>query len=115
MSTKPILDFSSLVAQKARDFASRSWVMTAIDKWLGDPQGSQVFLLTGEPGSGKTAVAARLAAMSAGQAPAEGYRHLGPGSFSSFHFCQFHYMASIEPQVFLESLSEQLAGQAEGE
>jgi tRNA uridine 5-carbamoylmethylation protein Kti12 len=46
-----------------------------IDEWLADPNGSRIFLLTGDPGKGKTAIAARLVQMSKGQVADAVYRH----------------------------------------
>ena len=68
-----VLDFSGYIAERTRDFVGREWVFQAIDDWLGDSGGARVFLLTGEPGCGKTAIAARLVEFSQGEArPPEG-------------------------------------------
>jgi hypothetical protein len=48
------IDFSSYIADRTNGFTGREWVFAEIDRWLADPQGTRVFLLTGEPGSGKT-------------------------------------------------------------
>jgi hypothetical protein len=42
------------------NFVGRGKVFQAIDRWLADPAGPRFFILTGEPGSGKTAVASWL-------------------------------------------------------
>ena len=50
------IDFTSYVADATRDFTGREWVFAAIDDWLAPPATMRHFLLTGEPGSGKTAL-----------------------------------------------------------
>lgn len=55
------LDFTDLIAAATQDFTGREWALAAVDRWLADPQGPRFFIITGEPGSGKTALAARLA------------------------------------------------------
>ena len=58
------LDFSAYIAERTRNFIGSEWVFAEVDKWLVEPDGARVFLLTGGPGSGKRADAARLAQMS---------------------------------------------------
>ena len=43
----------------AEEFVGREWVLRAIDGWLSNPE-LPVFLLTGAPGTGKSAIADRL-------------------------------------------------------
>src|SRR5436189_6477185 len=101
MQVESRLDFSSLIAEKTQGFVSRDWVYQAIDRWLEDPEGSRFFLITGEPGSGKTAVIARLAEMCDAQTIEKRYRNLGAGTPSYFHFCRADHSASLNPQIFL--------------
>ena len=68
---------AQLIADRTRDFTGRGWVFQALDAWLADPHGKRGFLLTGEPGSGKTAVAARLVQMSRGEVAAAACPRLG--------------------------------------
>ena len=58
------LDFSAYIAERTQNFTGREWVFEKVNSWLSDPGGERVFLLTGGPGTGKSAVAARLAQMS---------------------------------------------------
>jgi hypothetical protein len=52
------IDYAELIADRTRDFRGREWVFEAINEWLAGPTGSPVLMLTGEPGSGKTIIAA---------------------------------------------------------
>ena len=47
------------VQERAAHFTGRDWVFARLDQFLHQPPG--VFLLLGEPGTGKTAIAAQLA------------------------------------------------------
>ena len=51
--------------ERAAYFTGRGWVFARFDQFLNGPPG--VFLLLGEPGTGKTAVAAQLALAAAGR------------------------------------------------
>ena len=51
--------------ERAAHFAGRGWVFARLDQFFHGPPG--VFLLLGEPGTGKTAVAAQLALAAAGR------------------------------------------------
>jgi hypothetical protein len=50
------LDFSAYIAERTRDFTGREWVLENIDTWLADRAGPRYFLLTGAPGSDKSAI-----------------------------------------------------------
>src|SRR6266700_4348775 len=54
------VDFDSYIAERSTQFSGRVWVFERIHDWLTQPSSSRLLLLTGEPGSGKTAIAARL-------------------------------------------------------
>lgn len=56
---KDILDYSNLIADKTRGFVGRRFVFAAIDQFMANhPSG--YFIVRGEPGIGKTALAAQL-------------------------------------------------------
>ncbi len=105
---KPTIDFSDYIADRTRDFTGREWVFAAIDKWLAE-DGPRTFLLTGGPGSGKTAVAARLVQMSWGEVPTDACPRLGPGRLTFVHFCQALHDRTLGPLRFIEALARQLA------
>jgi WD40 repeat protein len=103
------LDYTELVTERTRGFTRREWVFEAIDGWLGDPGGARVFLLTGRPGTGKTAIAAQLVQMAEGEVPAELYPNLGASSIQFFQFCQAFHNDTLDPLRFTKHLSLNLA------
>src|SRR5687768_10796002 len=48
-----------ILAERSSDFSDRDWVFGRIAHWL-DGDDSRLFLITGEPGAGKTALVAHL-------------------------------------------------------
>src|SRR6266568_693626 len=136
--TQPVIDFTTYVDESTHNFTGREWVFKKIDAWLADPQAGRFFLLTGKPGSGKTAIAGRLSRFAyppettlpprgenfnreAGQADDPVFRgtvlkmddgdypHLRPGFLSAIHFCLARDRRWIDPRTFAESLAKQLA------
>jgi hypothetical protein len=106
-----LFDFSDYITDRVADFTGRSWVFQEIDRWLGQQDATRYFLLTGEPGSGKSAVAARLAQFSAGEFPAPSdCPHLTPGLLRGVHFCSATAGDWFDPLTFARSLVLQLAG-----
>jgi tetratricopeptide (TPR) repeat protein len=106
----PVIDFSVYIAKQTKDFTGREWVFQRINDWLRDPDEARVFLLTGEPGCGKTAIAARLAQFSWDmEAPPGGLGNLAPGFLSAVHFCSARDRYWINPHVFVESVAQQLS------
>lgn len=97
----PIFNYADWVAERARTFTGRDWLFRAVDAWLTDPHGRRVFLLTGEPGSGKSAVAARLLQFSQGNAspPAE-VTAIAPHFLSAAHVCSARDRRWINPLAF---------------
>jgi len=89
-----MIDFSTTIADRTRDFTGREWVFTEIDRWLADPDAPHYFIITGEPGIGKTAIAARLTQMR---------------DLAAFHFCIARQADTVDPLNFARSLSQQLA------
>ena len=105
-----VLDFSQYIAERTRNFTGRDWVFQAINNWLSKQDASRYFLLTGDPGSGKSAIAARLSQFSMGDIPPpDGFSVLALNSLSAFHFCSSRSGRWIDPSVLAESLAMQLA------
>ena len=100
------IDFSNYIADRTLNFTGRGWVFEKIQEWLADPKGDRFFLLTGEPGSGKTAIAARLTQFAQG---AETYPGLGGGFLHAVHFCSARDSVWTDPKEFARSLALQLA------
>jgi hypothetical protein len=107
--TASLIDFSRYIKERTRNFTGREWVFQAIQAWLGDSHKQRFFLLTGDPGSGKTAIAARLAQFSQGDiSPPDGCHLLVPNVLSALHFCSARDRRWINPTVFAKSLALQL-------
>jgi DNA polymerase III delta prime subunit len=106
---KSTIDFTGYLAEHNRDFTGREWVFEAISKWLHAPQEVRYFLLTGEPGSGKTALTARLSLFS--QSGNFIHKDLIPGFLSAIHFCSARDSTSVDSKNFSRSIGLQLAQQ----
>ena len=109
MAHDRILDFSAVIVERTRDFTGRTWVFEKIETWLEEIDAPRTFLLTGSPGSGKTAVAARLVQMSLGEVASDPHQCLGRDALAYFHFCQANSDARLHPLRFVEALSRALA------
>jgi SpoVK/Ycf46/Vps4 family AAA+-type ATPase len=57
---------SAFLDERTRHFTGRQWCSTRSARGSPTNAGARVFLLTGGPGTGKTAIAARIAQMDAG-------------------------------------------------
>ncbi|MBW4499646.1 MAG: ATP-binding protein [Scytonema hyalinum WJT4-NPBG1] len=57
---KPGINVTQKVSDCTPNFTGREWVFQKIYDWLFNPNASRYFLLTGKPGSGKTAIATHL-------------------------------------------------------
>lgn len=88
------LDFERDIARLTADFTGRRWIFDDIESWLRNTQG-RFFILTGAPGVGKSALAARLTQV----------RY----DIAAFHFCIAGRSSTIEPPSALRSLAAQLA------
>jgi len=104
-----VFDFSSYIDERAHNFTGREWIFEAINDWLANPDGPRFFLLKGEPGSGKTALSARLSQFSLGRLPANELTHLTYNFLSAIHFCSARDTLWIDPIAFADSIATQLA------
>jgi hypothetical protein len=103
------MDFSSYITERTQFFAGRDWVFEAINHWASAAAGSRTFLLVGGPGTGKTAIAARLAQTSDGTCEVPTANSLVPEWLTYYHFCQAGLDSTLSPLSFVASLSEALA------
>lgn len=102
---------SQFLPASAPDFLGREWVFAELNQWLADPGNPRRFLLTGAPGSGKSAIARRLWDFSSGRAaPAPGAGLLHEGFLAAAHVCSARGDSmSLDPIYIASSLAVQLA------
>ncbi|MDY6990290.1 MAG: TIR domain-containing protein [Thermodesulfobacteriota bacterium] len=98
-STLRPLDFGAEVSRLTRDFTGREWLFRELEEWLLNDK-SRVFFITGDPGTGKSAIMAHLV-------------HKHP-QVAAYHFCISSLRDSLDPFRFVRSMASQLATQLEG-
>lgn len=105
------ISFDRYIAERTSEYSPRPWLIRRVAEWLADPGPSRFFIISGEPGGGKTAIAARLTLLSRGAAaqtdPPEPAAL--PKTISAHHFCFAQDAGLIEPVPFSRSISAQLA------
>jgi hypothetical protein len=89
------LDFKPDIQRLTQGFVGREWVFAEIDRWLANPAGPTFFIITGEPGIGKSAIAARLTQRRA--------------DIGAYHFCLARRADTIDPLNLVRSLAQQLS------
>ncbi len=98
------------ITARAEGFAGRGWVAREVADWLD--RGTERFLVvTGEPGSGKTAIAAWFAGagpVPAGKADATALRRIRR-SWTAMHFCIPRRGGTVDGEAFATSIAGQLA------
>ena len=102
------LDFTQFIAERTGQFTGRGWVFEQVGAWLRDPGSPRVFLLSGAPGTGKTAIAARIVQVHLGQAEPSG-AGWPPGFLAYYHFCQTGRTWTLGSLDFVRRLSLALA------
>jgi hypothetical protein len=109
MTRKPVPDDAE---RRAEGFVGRSWMADAVVEWLADRDAERYLLIVGEPGWGKTALAAWLAG--AGPLPddpaaADRLTELRRG-WDALHFCVARgSQGTINAGQFARDLAEQLS------
>jgi hypothetical protein len=100
------------IAKRAADFVGRAWVLDEVIDWI-DHGEERFFLITGEPGSGKTALAAWLvgAGTSAQDASRSDKLARVCDGWRAAHFCVARGGGTLDPVSFAESLVRQLSDQ----
>lgn len=91
---KSVPGFTRYITERTRDFIGREWVFQAVNDWLADSDAPRYFIVTGEPGIGKTAIAARLTQLH---------------ELAAVHFCVTRQADTLDPLNFARSISHQLA------
>ncbi|HEY9796019.1 MAG TPA: ATP-binding protein [Leptolyngbyaceae cyanobacterium] len=87
------IDFTRYIDRLTERFTGREWLFEQIDRWL--KQGNeQFYLLTGEPGVGKSAIAAKLTQIRS--------------DIAAYHFCRAGDVETVRPGRVLRSLAAQL-------
>ena len=92
-------DFSEIIETAAQGFTGREEILAEIDRWLADAQGPRYLVVSGEPGSGKTALAARL---------------VRDGKTTAYHFCLQGRTETVDPRAFLRLIILQLVNSLPG-
>ena len=101
------------VDERAGSFVGREWVFARVRSFLSGRPGT--FLLRGDPGTGKTAVAARLAQASCGRTAASNLpaqSAVAEGTISAAVFCRAGRMTDV--LELIQRLSDQLVASVEG-
>ena len=99
----------SFISRKALGFVGRRRVLLRLNNWLDAPE-SRHFLIAGGPGTGKTALAARLWQISRGLVAIDElqFPQLSLGYLTYAHLIQAMDRTSLAPLNFVEGLSRML-------
>jgi SpoVK/Ycf46/Vps4 family AAA+-type ATPase len=99
--------FPKHLAGQVVDFAGRQWVLDNVAEWVGDLGAPRVLLITGEPGCGKTALSAWLAAPS-DALPAGRLKDVR-SIWTARHFCMAEeHGGTLQPARFAQLLAQQI-------
>ena len=89
-------DFAAYLHGKERNFCGREWLVEELDAWRVS-HAEPALLITGEPGSGKSALVAHLA-------------HTNPGGqVLACYCCQAETPATLEPATFVRTIAAMIA------
>jgi hypothetical protein len=108
------IELPTHIARRVSQFAGREWLLPKLVEWW-DRTDEQLFLLTGDPGTGKSIIVAWFAGF--GPAPSEPTASERIGrlrcAVKAAHFCQAS-SRNVSPRAFAESIANQLAGTVKG-
>lgn len=90
--------FDAELARLRRGFVGREWLVARFEAWLAGDRG-RAFVIHGEPGIGKSAIAARLAALP---------------QCAAVHFCTTRDTDSLSPLGFIANVVVSLSARIEG-
>ena len=100
----------STARKYASDFTGRGWVLGEVENWRAH-RPERYLIITGEPGAGKTALAAWLVGL--GPPPDDGSRAALLAdlrrSWDAAHFCVARGQGTVDPNAFTLSLVKQLS------
>lgn len=89
-------DFSAFLKEKRQHFCGRDWLFSELDAWRSTNQ-ERALLITGDPGTGKSAIVAELV-------------HRNPGGqVLAYHCCQADTGATLFPGRFVRGLAAMIA------
>ena len=90
-------------------FAGRLWSLQRVLAWMRDPD-TRFFVLTGEPGAGKSALAAWMAGNGVVPADPAAAADLAEARsrWGAVHFCRAKAGGTLDPKTFAASISKQL-------
>ncbi|MEI2579995.1 hypothetical protein [Scytonema sp. PRP1] len=94
------IHFKDDIKQLTKYFTGRDWIFHKIDEWLKN-ESDRFFLLTGEPGVGKSAIAAKLI----GDPESKNREN---DIIKAYHFCRAGDVETVRPGRIFRSLAAQL-------
>ena len=105
------IKFDRYIAERTSEYSPRPWLIRRIADWLGNPGPSRFFVISAEPGGGKTALSGRITLLSRGAGAPTDPPELAalPAAIAAHHFCFAQDAGWIDPLAFSRSISAQLA------
>jgi hypothetical protein len=102
------INFDGYIDRLTDRFAGREWLFEQhIDPWLQQQGKGQFYLLTGEPGVGKSAIVAQLVKRWKAQ-PQDAEQGKLAGILAAYHFCRAGDVETVRPGRVLRSIAAQL-------